>query len=122
MSKRIIMKIKKLNVRLVKLPDNVELTLYFIREELKATRVYNGLAQTGFETCAFETHFSTLILAYMGFDSEDDSLYEFLIKLIDKYSAKISTDNDSIMKYTLKVYVALLNEKKRRAEASAVRK
>jgi hypothetical protein len=115
------MKIKKLNVRLVKLPDSVELTLYFIREELKATRVYNGLAQTGFESCAFETHFSTLILAYMGFDSEDDSLYEFLIKLIDKYSAKISTDNDSIMKYTLKVYVALLNEKRRRAEASAVR-
>jgi hypothetical protein len=56
----------------------------------------------------------------MGFETHDDSLYDFFVKLIDEYCNKIEPDNDSVMKYTLKVYVELVNEKTRRVQESKI--
>lgn len=108
------MELEKLNVRLVKLPADVELTLFMIREELKSTTLFNGLARVGLEDCCFESHFGTLVLASMGFDERPDDLHEFYTNLIDKYSEKIEADTDVIMKCAFDVYVEIMIEKKKR--------
>lgn len=108
------MEFKHLNVRLVKLPSNIELVLYMIKEGLKTTKVFNGLARVGLDDCYFQSYFGTLVLAYMGFDERDDKLNDFYVDLIEKYSDKIEADNDSIMKYAFEVYIAITIEKRRR--------
>lgn len=113
-----LMKLKNLNVRLVKLPPKIELILYLIKEELKTVKLFNGLARVGLDDCYYQSHFGTLVLAYMGFDERDDDLHNFYMDLIDKYSDKIEADNDSIMKYAFKVYVEIAIEKKRRLSES----
>ena len=107
------MKLKNLNVRLVKLPPDIELTLFFIREELKSTTLFNGLARVGLEDCHLQSHFGTPILAYMGFDNVTDDLYEFYVNLIDKYSEQVEADKD-VMKCAFDVYVEMIIEKKKR--------
>jgi hypothetical protein len=108
------MKLKHLNVRLVNLPPDIELILFMIREELKSTALFNGLARVGLDDCYFQSHFGTLILAYMGFEERSDDLYEFYNDLIDKYSEKIEADNDVTMKCAFDVYVEIMIEKKNR--------
>jgi hypothetical protein len=108
------MKLKKLNVRLVKLPANIEFILYLIKEELKSAKFFNGLARLGFGDSYYESDLGTLVLAYCGFDTTPDELYEFYVDLIDRYSDKIEEDNETVMKYAFKVYIEIMIEKKRR--------
>jgi hypothetical protein len=108
------MKVKNLNTRLIKLPANIELTLFLIKEELKTSKVFNGLARIGFEDCSYQSHFGTLVLSSMGFEEIDDDLVTFYTDMVDKYSEKIEADNNSIMKYTFKAYIDISIEKKRR--------
>lgn len=108
------MKLKKVKVRLVKLPSETELILYIIRQELKLTKIYNGLHNIGFSESYYESHFGTLIIALMGFDENDDRVIDLYVRLIDKFSEKIEPNNDSIMKCTMKVYQKLTVEKKKR--------
>lgn len=109
------MKLKKVKLSLVKLPTETELILYLIRQELKLTKIYNGLHNIGYSDSYYESHLGTLILALMEFDDTDDSLIDFYVKLIDKYSEKIEPNNDSMMKCTMKVYQKLNAEKKKRS-------
>jgi hypothetical protein len=78
------------------------------------TKVYNGLHNIGFSESYYESNFGTLIIALMGFDENDDSIFDFYVNLIDKFSEKIEPTNDSIMKYTMKVFQKLTVEKKKR--------
>ena len=102
------------NPRLVKLPADIDLVLFLIQEELKSTKFFNGLAHVGLTDCYYQSHFSTVILASVGFDERPDDLHEFYLDLIDKRSNKIKTNNDSVMKQAFKVYIDLMIEKKRR--------
>jgi hypothetical protein len=108
------MKLKNLNVRLVKLPPDIELILYMIKEELKSTKLFNGLARVGLDDCYYQSHFGTVVLAHMGFDERPDDLHEFYMNLIGKYSEKIEADNDVIMKCAFDVYMEMTIEKKKR--------
>jgi len=71
------MKLKNLNVRLVKLPSDTELILYMIKEELKSVKLFNGLARVGLDDCFFQPRFGTLVLSYIGFDERPDDLFRF---------------------------------------------
>lgn len=108
------MKLKNLNLRLVKLPSKIELILFLIKEELKSAKFFNGLSKVGLDDCYYQSHFGTLILGYMGFDDRPDDLYSFYVSLIDEYSEKIEPDNNSIVKYAFEVYVELVVERKQR--------
>jgi hypothetical protein len=108
------MKLKNLNVRLVKLPPDIELILYMIKEELKSTKLFNGVARVGLDDYCYQSHFGTVVLAYMGFDERPDDLHEFYMNLIDKYSEKIEADNDVIIKCAFDVYTEMMIEKKKR--------
>lgn len=102
------------NIRLVKLPADIDLILFLIQEELKSTKLFNGLARVGLSDCQYQSHFGPLILASAGFDERPDSLHEFYIDLIDRRSKKIKAGDDSITKQAFKVYIDLMIEKKKR--------
>ena len=108
------MQLRTQNIRLVKLPADLDLILFLIQEELKSTKLFNGLAAIGLDDCSYQSHFSTVVLASVGFDNRPDDLYDFYMKLIDRRSKKIKPDNDSITKQAFRVYIDLMIEKKKR--------
>ena len=108
------MESKNLNVRLVKLPSDTELILFILKEDLKNTKLFNGLESAGLTDCFYRADFAALVLGYMGFDEIPDDLQEFYADLISRHSENIEPDNRVIMEYALEVYNEILVEKKKR--------
>jgi hypothetical protein len=104
----------KRKLPLVKLPESVDLTLYLIREELKANRFFSGLHQLGLSDCFFQPHLSSAILAQLGCGECPDDLFRLYTELIDKHSEAIDEDLQSITQHTLEVYQELCAELKKR--------
>jgi hypothetical protein len=101
------------NLPMVKLPPDIDVTLFLIREELKCQRFFNALHEAGVDDCYYQPRLGKLILAKVGLDNGMDSTNEFYYKIIEKRSKKIETDNNSVMKQAFKVYIELMIEKKR---------
>jgi hypothetical protein len=108
------MKLKRMNVKLFRLPADVELILFHIREALKARKLFNNLCEVGFDESSFHSDFSDLVLAAVGFEDTTEDLHMWYFNLIDKHSKKTSTDNDKCTRAALKIYVELMIEKRRR--------
>jgi hypothetical protein len=108
------MKTKNSRMRLVKLPSDMELVLYLIREELKSTKFFSSLASVGLDDCFYQAHFGPVILGYMGFDEISDELQEFYGDLIDRHGQKIEEDNTMITACAVEVYEEILIERKKR--------
>lgn len=106
------MNLKNLNLKLVKLPPDIDMLLFLIQEELKSTRLFNGLAQAGLHDGSYQPHLGPLILATAGFPHRPDELYEFYLTLLNKRSEKITDDSESITRQAFKVYVELMMMKK----------
>ena len=102
------------NYPLVRLPQSDQVLLCLIREELKANRFFNGLAEVGLEDCYFQPHLTFVILTCAGFDDLPDDLIGFYLDLLDTHSEKIEPDQESIMKEALGMYAALKAELKKR--------
>jgi hypothetical protein len=111
------MKLKNLKTRLIKLPTNIELTLYLIKQDLKSTKLSNGLAAIGFTDSFFETYYGSFVIAYLGFQENDEATHKLYFDLLDKYSSKVDSSNESLMKYTMKIYVELQIVKKEKLKA-----
>jgi len=107
------MKSKYSTIPLVKLPSDMELVLYMIREELKSTKFFNILGNAGIYDCFYQSHFNSVILAYMGFSEVSDEFFAFYTDLIEEYSEKIEEDNAMITECAVEVYEKILVEKKR---------
>jgi hypothetical protein len=108
------MKLKRLNVKLIHLPADIELTLFHIREALKARKLFNTLSEVGFDDSNFHSDFSDFVLGSVGFDDPPDDLYSWYSALIDKHSKKIDTGSEKCTRAAIKIYVELMIEKKRR--------
>lgn len=108
------MKQKFLQLPLVKLPPDVDFTLFLIREELKSQKFFNGLHDIGIDDCPYQTRLGKAVLATVGLDDGSDDTTEFYFKTIEKRSERIQPDNESIMRQAIKVYIELVHEKKRR--------
>ncbi|HEY0655482.1 MAG TPA: hypothetical protein VGD65_20245 [Chryseosolibacter sp.] len=100
-------------IRLVRLTSKTELVLFLISAELKSSKFFKVLAQAGLEDCYYQHDFCGAILSYCGFEECTDELGEFYFKLVDKYTSKVEPDRDSVMKYSMKFYMALMAERKR---------
>jgi hypothetical protein len=99
---------------LSKLPKSTDTILFLIAQELKIYKFFGSLHDVGIEDCFFKPHLDSLILSQMGLDDEQDETIEFYCRVFEKRSKKIKMTRESIMKQSLKVYTALLAEKKRR--------
>ena len=97
---------------LVKLPADLELLLFLIREDLKAHKLSNTLNEVGSMESPYLSDMSALVLSAAGFDERSDDLFNFYFKILDKYSRKMNGDNEVTMKMVMKVYVKLLNYSK----------
>jgi len=106
------MKLKKLNVQLLKLPSEIEFTLFLIKEDLKSNKFFNTLAKVGFEDNPYRSDFSAMVLASIGFEGRSDKLYELYYDLLNKYSKKVENDNRKIVKVAFNLYVDLIIEKR----------
>jgi glutamine synthetase len=97
---------------LVKLPSEVQLPIYLIKEELKSRKFFNTLQQMGLDDCYFQPHLDTLILRSLDMDDDSDKTFDAYCEIMERRSKKIDTDKDSIMKQALKAYHELLDQKK----------
>lgn len=103
----------KYNYPLVKLPHEIDQTLYLICEELKSRRLSHALQKAGIDDCYFLPHLDSLILKNIGMDEDVDKIFSVYNDIIEKRSKKIEADNNSVVKQAFKVYLELINEKRK---------
>lgn len=84
------MDIKNFKGRLIKLPGNVEVTLFLIKEELKTRKFFNGLSQIDLDGSFYQADLSQLVLTTIGFDERPDDLYDFYFRLMERHSERLS--------------------------------
>jgi hypothetical protein len=102
------------NLRLIKLPTQVELTLFLIREELKNHKFTRDLNNVGFDTAFCSSDFSALILGLVGFENRSDEIYDWYFKLCDQYVQKVDLEEASdFNELAFHFYTELLTEKKK---------
>jgi hypothetical protein len=99
---------------IVKLPVDIQLTLYLIREELKSRKLFLTLHEVGIDDCYYQPHLDSLILNNVGLDDGSDETFNICQQILDKRSRKIEADNDSIMNQALKAYHELQDEVRKR--------
>lgn len=109
------MKIKDPHNPLVKLPSDIQLSLYLIKEELKSRKLFHALHQVGIDDCYFQPHLDFLILESFGLDDGSDEIFNVYDNILEKRSKKIDADNDSVMRQAFRVYQELVDEKKKRS-------
>ncbi len=108
------MKIRNTRYPLVKLPSDIQIPLYLIKEELKSRKFFHTLQDAGLDDCYFQPHLDSLILQTVCLDDGSDETFNLYDSIIERRSKKIEADNDSVMKQALKVYHELMQEKKKR--------
>jgi hypothetical protein len=106
------MDLKHTKLDIVSLPTDVQITLYLIREGLKARRLFDSLTRIGFDESAYYSDNVGIVLAYMGFDESDDT-YNWYNKLLGEYANVPQADRDDVTIETFNIYVDLLAEKSR---------
>jgi hypothetical protein len=108
------MRLKYLKTDLVKLPADIELTLYLIKEELKTRKFFSGLSQIDCDGSFYQSDLSQLVLTTAGFGERPDDLYDFYFRLMERHSEKLEPNHEKVIKASFEVYLELMMEKKRR--------
>ncbi|HEY0655478.1 MAG TPA: hypothetical protein VGD65_20225 [Chryseosolibacter sp.] len=98
----------------VRLPKSIDLTLYLIREDLKSQKLFSIIDQLNMGDCPYQPHLAKPILSQLNLDDGSDEIFQFYYRLIEKHARKLHGDQKSLMKQTMKVYLALMGEKERR--------
>ncbi len=107
------MKLVELKLGVVRLPADIEIPLYLIREGLKAQKLFNGLANVGFDESRFYTDFSDAVLKAMGFTELTDELLGWYLNLLEKYTEDLEEDNDEYTRVAFQVYLDILTERRK---------
>lgn len=97
---------------IVKLPSDIQFTLYLIKEELKSRRLFQALNDIGLDDCYFQPHLDSLIMHSIDMDGDAEEAFTIYNDIMKKRSRKIEAANKSILKQALKAYHELLNAKK----------
>jgi len=108
------MKLVELKLGVVRLPADIEIPLYLIREGLKAQKLFNDLASVGFDESRFYTDFSDAVLKAMGFIELTDELLGWYLELLEKYTKDLEEDNDGYTRVAFQIYLDVLTELRKR--------
>jgi hypothetical protein len=108
------MKLKNLRVELLRLPSDIEFSIYLIKEDLKSNRLLNGLSNIGFDDSSHRSSFAVMVFAVLGFEKRPDDLFSFYYTLLDKHLEKVGGDNKKLVKAAFNLYVDLIIEKRLR--------
>ncbi|MCZ8216145.1 MAG: hypothetical protein O9262_07895 [Cyclobacteriaceae bacterium] len=98
---------------IVRISDNIQTSIYLIKEELKSRKLFHALHDAGIDDCYFQPHLDILIMESLGLRDGTDETCKIYDETMDRRSKKIEADNDAIIKQALKVYHELLNEKRK---------
>lgn len=104
---------QNLKYPLVRLPQETDLILYLICEELKSKRLAQGLDQAGFDYSPFQPHLDSAILAALGMTDERNETYDFYYSVIAEHAKKLEPENDSVIREALEVYQILVAKGRR---------
>lgn len=110
------MKFRNSTYPLVKLPIDVQLPLFLIKEELKSRKLFRLLQEVGTTESDFEPHLDSLIFQVIGLDDDDDRISGKYFDIMEKRSKKLEADKDSIAKQAFKAYHEILAIKKKMAK------
>lgn len=100
-------------IPLVKVPDDIQIVVYLIIEELKSRKLFSALREVGLDDCYFQVHLDSLIMRKIGLDDGQDETSRAYSDIMDKRARKIEADRASIVRQAWKAYHELTNEKKR---------
>ena len=98
---------------IIKLPSDIQFTLYLIREELKSRKFFNTLHEAGLDDCYYQPHLDSLILRCLDLDDDTDATFDAYYDIIDRRSKKIAADHELITRQALKAYYELLELRKK---------
>ncbi len=98
---------------LAKVPKNVDMALFLIKEELKCRKLFHALHIAGLDDCYFQPHLDSLITRTIGLYDGKDETFNAYDEIMDRRSRKIESDNDSVMKQAMKAYTEILILKKK---------
>jgi hypothetical protein len=104
------MKLKNSPYPLIRIPNDIQIPLYLIKEELKCRKLFHILEEAGMTDCDFEPHLDSLIFRIIGLD--DDNVSDKYFDIMERRSKKIEGDNDHIMKQAIKAYHEIIAIKK----------
>ena len=102
----------------VRIPNQIDSTLFLIGEELKSRKLFHALHQVGIDDCYFQPSLDKLILQYVGMDDHRNETFAVYNAIMDKRSKKIEADRDSIAKQAFKAYMDLVQEVKKQTKKS----
>ncbi|NBW38189.1 MAG: hypothetical protein EBR30_24835 [Cytophagia bacterium] len=102
---------------IIRIPDDIQQSIYLIKEELKSRKLFHALHEVGIDDCYFQPHLDILIMESLGLCDGTDETFKMYDEIMDRRSKKIEADNDSIMRQALKAYHELLHEKKKLTSA-----
>lgn len=97
----------KTPIPIVKIPENIEISLYLIGQELKSRRLFETLANAGLHDCYFQPHLDSIIMRNIGLDDSKDEIFAVYDSIMTKRSKKIEADNDSVVKQAMKALAEL---------------
>ena len=108
------MNFDNINIPPAKLPTEVELILFLIKEEIKNRKFTEQLGKIGFDTTICTIDFSKIILSLVGYENIDDQLYLDYFKLIDSYIEKFDLweIGKPLHEHAFNVYIDLMVEKR----------
>lgn len=100
----------------VRLPKKIDQLLYILSQELKNNKVFDSLADVGFDDSQGRSDFTFMILDII-FKEAPDELANVYLTLLIKHTKKLKdTERTSITKQAFKFYIDLMVEKKKRSE------
>ncbi len=80
---------------IVRIPDNIQMSIYLIKEELKSRKLFHALHDAGIDDCYFQPHLDILIIESLGLRDGTDETFKMYDEIMDRRSKKIEADNDA---------------------------
>jgi len=100
----------------VRLPKKIDRLIYILSQELKSNKVFDSLADVGFDDSQGRSDFTFMILDII-FKEAPDELANIYLTLLIKHTKKLKdTGRSSLTKQAFKFYIDLMIEKKKRSE------
>jgi hypothetical protein len=93
-------------------PNNIELILTIIGEELKSCKFFSTLRTVGLDDAFYQTNLCSLILAKAGFEEETNELLDQYFNLLSHYSKTLEATDASVRDCAFQFYMELVSLKK----------
>lgn len=90
------------------LPANDQLLLALIGEELKSSKFFSTLRELGLDDVFFQTNLGSLILSKAGFDEESNHALDAYYELLERHSANMESNNESVRECAFRFYLELM--------------